>query len=559
MSTDDVERGMIGTGWSVVVGRDPESFSAEILGVLEDGIAPGRDLIVADLSSPAISDAGGAWQGMSGSPVYVDDLLVGAVSRSLSTGGSTVVGLTPAEDLFDLLTYPDAARTGGRASPIGDRMESRIEATTDEDVSSGDSFRRMHLPLSVSGLSRRGLTRLRRVLDREKAPYFAHAGASSIRPASTPVTTVGAGESFAAAFSYGDVTTATIGTTALVCDGDAVAFGHPLDWRGKTFMGANAAGTLAIVEDDEVGPYKLAKVRGLAGTVDQDRLAGLRAHLDEAPDPIPVRVNAASPDTGRSQIGKSFALLDEVTPPVSFFTLIGNMDSVFDQISGGSSSVSFTLEGLKQNGDPFMVERSNAYSTHEDISIASAHELERFLWTLVSQPFQDVDLTKITVDTEIREERDDLRITNLLIAVNDGRFRDLRTVRVHGGDNLDLRIVLSTPTGDKQRIEMRMKIPGRAKRDGFVSVSPVSSDPGDQLSCFFQGTICKVRLPGSVESFNEVIEFLEGLSKNNVLNARLQLGRRTVINKSVTVDRPLVGNGEFVQIDVRGSDSEPSQ
>jgi SpoIVB peptidase S55 len=550
MPTEDVERGMAGTGWSVVSEKEPEPFSAEILGVLNDGIAPGRDLIVADLSSPAITAAGGVWQGMSGSPVYIDDLLVGAVSRSLASGPSTLAGLTPAEDLMDLLDYPDATPTSGKAAPLGDRMERRIEAGTGSKVSSSDRFRRLRTPLSVSGLSTSGLRRLRKVLAREKAPYLAYAGASSPRPASVPVTTVGAGESFAAAFSYGDVTTASIGTTALVCDGKAVAFGHPLDWRGKTFMGANAARTLAIVDDEVNGPFKLAKVQGLAGTVDQDRLAGLRAFLDQAPDPIPVRVNAESPDTGRAQLGRSFALLDEVTPPVAFFTLIGNMDSVFDQISGGSSLVSFRIQGLKQNGDPFVVERDNAYSTHEDISITSSHELERYLWTLVSQEFQDITLTRVTVDTTVLEERDDLTIVNVLSSVNGKRFRDVRRVRVEPGDDLELRIVLRRPSGVTESAETKMKVPGRARRDGFISVTG-SADEGEQLSCFFQGTICKVRLPGRIQSFSEVVEFLEERAKNNVVTTRMTLGPRISIEKRLTLGQPVTGN-EFLEVDLPG-------
>ena len=63
---------MLGTGWTVSEGRDPEPFDAEVLGVLPDAIAPGRDMIVVDTSSPAITDAGGIWFGMSGSPVYHD-------------------------------------------------------------------------------------------------------------------------------------------------------------------------------------------------------------------------------------------------------------------------------------------------------------------------------------------------------------------------------------------------------------------------------------------------------------------------------------------------------
>ena len=89
MPVAEVEKGMVGTGYTVSEGTDPEPFSVEVLGVMEDGIGPGRDLIVVNTSSPAIDAAEGIWYGMSGSPVYIDDEFVGALAYGLSYGAST--------------------------------------------------------------------------------------------------------------------------------------------------------------------------------------------------------------------------------------------------------------------------------------------------------------------------------------------------------------------------------------------------------------------------------------------------------------------------------------
>jgi hypothetical protein len=97
MPVSEITDGMLGTGWTVSEGRDPEPFDAEVLGVLPDAIAPGRDMIVVDTSSPAITEAGGIWFGMSGSPVYHDGRLMGALAFGLSFGPSSIAGLTPAE------------------------------------------------------------------------------------------------------------------------------------------------------------------------------------------------------------------------------------------------------------------------------------------------------------------------------------------------------------------------------------------------------------------------------------------------------------------------------
>lgn len=549
-----IHAGMNGTGWSVAQGMDPEPFSAEVLGVLEDGIAPGRDMIVIDASGPVIDDAGGIWKGMSGSPVYIGDELAGAVSHSLASGPSTVAGLTAAKDLFALLDYPvsDSSASGADGAEVGPTMAEAIEHETGEEVEESDSFEVLRVPMSTSGLAASALNRLSSTLEREGAPLFAYPGSSASMGGPPPTATVGAGDSFAAALSYGDITFATIGTTALVCDSKAVAFGHALDWAGKTEMGANSARTLAIVEDEARGPYKLAKVKDLAGLVDQDRLAGVRALLDRAPVPIPITSRMTSLDTGVTRFGRSTAVLDKIVPPVAFYHFIGNADSVYDQITGGSSRVFFRITG-EADGEEFVVGRRNLYSTHEDITIASAHELERYLWTLVSQPFAEVDFTRVRMIATFDEERDDYRIRKALVSRNGGPYRDVREMRAEPGDELDVRVKLRRLDGSIMTADLELEIPSDTTRFAYVAVTGAMGSREDDLSCFFNGDICKVRLPRSIDSFQEVVRFLRHRAKNNVLTARLFTGRRgrVVDEDREELDKPVVGS-DFISLDLPG-------
>ena len=77
LPTSAVTAGMTGTGLTVSQGTTAESFDVEVLGVLENGIAPGRDMIIVDTSSPAIEAVGGIWAGISGSPVYIGGQFAG--------------------------------------------------------------------------------------------------------------------------------------------------------------------------------------------------------------------------------------------------------------------------------------------------------------------------------------------------------------------------------------------------------------------------------------------------------------------------------------------------
>ena len=99
MSVDDVRAGMTGTGLTVFEGTTREEFDVEILGVLRNVMGPRRDVIVARLSGGPLADTG-VIQGMSGSPVYIDGRLLGAVSYSLgSFPKEPIAGITPIDEM----------------------------------------------------------------------------------------------------------------------------------------------------------------------------------------------------------------------------------------------------------------------------------------------------------------------------------------------------------------------------------------------------------------------------------------------------------------------------
>ena len=107
MPLPSVATGDVGEGWTVVSGTDPQSFDAEVLGVMPDLIAPGRDVIIVEISGPTVAAGGGVWAGMSGSPVYIDHgggpVLAGALAYGFSFGATNIAGLTPAGEMVDRL------------------------------------------------------------------------------------------------------------------------------------------------------------------------------------------------------------------------------------------------------------------------------------------------------------------------------------------------------------------------------------------------------------------------------------------------------------------------
>src|SRR6266508_6185423 len=107
---DQLAKGMTAIGHTVIDGTSQTTFDVEILGVDENGIAPGVAFILAQITGPQsfLDQTGGIVAGMSGSPVYIDGKLVGSTSYGFFASDQTIMGITPAQPMVDLFDYPDS-------------------------------------------------------------------------------------------------------------------------------------------------------------------------------------------------------------------------------------------------------------------------------------------------------------------------------------------------------------------------------------------------------------------------------------------------------------------
>ena len=551
MPADQVQDGMTGVGYTVARGTEPVSFEVEILGVQPGGIGPGRDLIVIKAKGPDIRRAGGIWAGMSGSPVYVDGDLIGAVAYGFSWGPSKIGGVTPAEDMADVLDYGDGTAAAGRVT-LSQSMRGRIARESDRSASEVESsFDQLTLPVSVSGLNRRGAARLQRVLNRGQWPMKVFPGASAEPAPEGSAATLEPGSNFAAALSYGDVTFAGIGTTTMVCKGYALAFGHPFFFDGDTHMGASSARAITIVQDPLFGPYKLANVTDLLGTVDQDRWAAIRADLRDLPELIPITSSVTALNTSRSRDGQTDAVTSEPLSYLAYLHLFSNIDSVFDEIGEGSSQVSWTVTGVDSSGDPWSLTRSNAFASNWDISLESGSELFAYLYFLFYNDFEEIEFTGVDVMATVNDEVRQYEIIKTLVAKNGGPFKDRREVRVRPGAVLDLRIkLLPYDSAVKKIVNMSLKVPKSARRSGYIQISGGFGE--DFFYCLYEDECGD---SGKVDSFDELLSMLENSPKNNELRARMRLGRKNVDSASKVLDQ-VVGGYDFIRVRLGGDRRE---
>jgi hypothetical protein len=551
LPVDQLTDGMLATGWTEVDSDTPQSFDVEVLGVLENGIAPGRDLIVVEVSGAVISQNGnGIWFGMSGSPVYHDGDLIGAVSYGLSFGSGRIGGLTPAEDMAGIPTDPDdEARI-----PLSRADRQRIaESSGISTQEVGDSFVQLKTPLSIGGASTRVRNKVAKAVKREELLLVPHAGGTTpsgdLETTDTPPT---AGQSFAAALSYGDVTFTGVGTTTMLCDGRATAFGHPFFWTGDASWGAAKAEAITIVRDRTYGAYKLANIDATFGMVDQDRLAGIAATLGLIPDTVPIRSIMEDVNINSVREGSTLAVQSDFVPYITFAHLLSNFDVTIDRIGPGSSDVSWTLRGTREDGPDWTLSRENLYTSQGDIAYESLFEVENALYSILFNRFEDVELTSVDFDAVIRKEVQRYRLKKALVAKN-GTFKDVRRISARPGDSFRVRALLVDEDGSQKRVTRRFVVPNRF-RSGYVSVNGGGGGYGF-FECFSEYGGCG---GSSSSSFDKLLDKLGSKPTNDQLVMTFTTGRRRGQQKVIQQDKVVTGD-DFIRVVRKRSGGEVSE
>lgn len=532
---DDLEKGMEGVGWTVIDGTTQTSFDVEILGVDESGIAPGVDFILAQITGPAsfLNQTGGIVAGMSGSPVYIDDKLVGSTSYGFSGADQTIMGITPAEEMVKVFEYPAAPADEHKPSAAAMRDARMREAAKAREVrlsadlrqaaakASGDRAaafgraKQLPVPLSVSGVDARGLRIMRGFLKRMGLPVHAYAssGSTSAAPADDPLT---AGDGMAAALSYGDVSAGGIGTATATCGNLVLGWGHPFFWQGPVTFGMNGADVLKVIRDPSsiFGGFKFAVMTDLHGTVDQDRLTAIRGIEGLRPTIVPITTDVTNVDLNRSRQGGSRAVAEQFIPPIAADTLLGNLDVVFDRIGDGSVRLNWIVRGIGPDGERFKLDRDNRYFSEFDVTFESVFEMYGQLLALQDNRFGEVEFKRIHLVGDVTQDRVTTSIRRVLSAsTSHPALQERKRLVVRPGDTIRLRVVLQDFGAAAQRtVNMQFQVP----EDTNASFGELTVRGGQSRFCGFGG--CRG------ESFEDLIRLLEDGEHNYDLVAQMRLG-----------------------------------
>lgn len=371
MPVRDIRPGMVGVGKTVIKGDTIEDFYAEVIGVQGSG-STGQSILVR-LYGDLIEKTGGVAQGMSGSPVYIDNRLVGAVAFGRSFNDPHYCFLTPIGDMFRLIDEPRGVK------------ENWIPKNT---------------PLMVSGFTPYGLEYLKEkfsVHNFDAVPV----GTADVESSKN----LEPGSAVGVSLMYGDVNMGAIGTVTWVGDdGKVLAFGHPFMSRGDSNFYMNKVWILGCIPNLS-SAYKVGNVGSPLGKITEDRASGIAGEIGENPKAIPLFVSATDSGRGlshsiRTGIVKDDRLLKDMVDVVT----VNTVSKVMNRVGSGTAKVRFNIVGKDADKNNLNIERENMYYSTDNLLKILTPEITEATGTLMQNKFADVDVYAINVDVEVTED-----------------------------------------------------------------------------------------------------------------------------------------------------------
>src|SRR5688500_17538093 len=308
---EDVRAGMKGTARTVFTGSETEEFGVEILGVLPGFRVPRQSAIIANLSGPNVQKTG-VFAGMSGSPVYIDGKIVGAIAFSFPFSREPIAGITPIKQMIDLFdkgtenAKPKEPRPVSFAQLAGTDWKPNLPKPAVSSVSLlapvsagspllpliGQQMTPIATPLVFSGISQESLSMFApQLVANGLLPVSGVGGSAAITPmAEVNGNTFPPGSSISVQLVRGDYSLAAAGTVTMR-DGDRIyAFGHPFLSLGASDMPMTESSVVTVIANMN-NSFKLAVPGQMVGSIAQDRASGIYGLLRRAPKMIPVKVN----------------------------------------------------------------------------------------------------------------------------------------------------------------------------------------------------------------------------------------------------------------------------
>jgi SpoIVB peptidase S55 len=469
---EEVRAGQKGVGHTVFSGTTPQEFGVEVLGVLPGFPAPRQSVIIARLTGTQVERTS-VFAGMSGSPVYIDGKLVGAVAYAFPFEKEPIAGITPIKNMVDMFERGRQA-TAGR-DELGFVREPRAVSysqlsgldwkprmpqgqsgglpfvapvSTGSPLASllGQQFAPIATPLVFNGFTQQSVSQFSTQLQSYGLlPVAGVGGAAPLSPLGKVTDqTLAPGTSISVELVRGDFSVAASGTVTHR-DGDRIyAFGHPFLSLGSSDMPMSESSVVTVIPNT-MNSFKLTVPGQMVGSISQDRSTGIYGQLSHAPKMIPVTINL---HTNREQVETyryEVANDEFLTPLLLNMTVYSTITS--SERSMGDSTVSVRGRIQVKGQESITLERRFSM---QGAGINAAGSVAAPVQALLSSGFEGVELGPITLDIAASDSRRAATLDRISLDRNEVRSGETvevqAYVRTESGKQFVQRIPVSIPS-----------------------------------------------------------------------------------------------------------------
>ena len=527
MPVEEIRAGMTGVGRTVFEGSELQEFKVHVLGVLRNVQGPKRDLILARLEGGPLATTGVA-QGMSGSPVYIDGRLIGAVSYSIGAfSKEPIAGITPIAEMKDATAMPRTrgtqqvrldmpvtreslaaalSATYGRLAPFASRPADvqSIGLPASAGAQLGAMLRPISTPLLLGGFEPEIADFIAAGFrDSGFTPIVTGAVSSDVQ---MPTGALREGDAVGVSLIGGDLEMGATGTITHI-DGDRVyAFGHPLYNLGPAEFPMTRA-HVHLMLPSLMTSFKISSMGETIGTLQQDRATAISGVLGKGPAMVPMTVTLQSDrSAGAAPIVRTVKLKlvkDQLFTPLLAYVAMFNTLGAYERQYGAATMAVKSRTRLKGHGD-LTVE--DVYATDNPI-LGAATAVAAPLTMMLGNNISEVTVEGLDVTVTATETPKTRTIERVW----------LDDIRPRAGRTVNLKVLTRSYRGEEQISSVPLEIPANAPRELTVLVTD-----GRQLNAIEQRELRGALQPQTIA---QLLKVLNETRRNNRIYVRLVTGR----------------------------------
>jgi SpoIVB peptidase S55 len=513
---EELRPGMKGVARSVFSGSETQEFGVEILGVLPGFTGPRQSTIIAKLSGTNV-DRTGVFAGMSGSPVFIDDRLVGAIAYSFPFAKEPICGITPIKQMIDIFEQGSDAPKSHEPRAISFAKLASAEWTPDlpkqavgatsliAPVSAGSPLESLlgqqiqpiATPVVFGGIKQQTLSFFASALTGSGLlPVSGIGGSAAITPLSGfDEKTLTPGTSVSVQLVRGDYSIAASGTVTFRDREHIYAFGHPFLSLGGADMPMTESSVVTVIPNS-YNSFKLAVPGRMVGAISQDRATGIFGQLGHAPRMIPVKITLHT-SRNRAEEFSYEVVSDQFLTPLLMGITVFNSIGARERAQGDSTvsiNGSIAVEGQKAINLERRFSSANA-------AMLAAGSVVGPVGELLASGFADVRIKGIVLDISSSEEKSNATLERI----------SLDRTEVLRGESVEVQAYVRTDSG-KQFVE---RIPVQIPADAPAGQLLITIGDGASLQ---ESSVAKVFVPRDLE---QLVNTINKIKKNDRLYLKL--------------------------------------